>query len=299
MASDNTHDRTLAAATWLLLGVGAGLGLDLCAKQLLLTYSLNQFVLLRSLIAVAIMLSIAPRFGGLDAFKTDKIGWHVVRSVFAIGAMFGFFYGVANMPLINALTLGYTAPLIVTALAAVFLGDGVGWRRWVAVGIGFVGVLVMLRPGSEELSFAAIAVLVAAFCYACQAITARHLGGTETTLSLSFYVVIGPLIVASAFFGSDAWVAPDLEGWVLLSGAAACSIVAWVGFTNGYRAVSPATLAPLEYLGLVGGAVAGLLFWGEVPDSSVVIGAVIIVASGLFVVYRGETKKNGPAGPSL
>ncbi len=299
MDSDNTQDRTLAAAAWLLLGVGAGLGLDLCAKQLLLSYSLNQFVLLRSLIAVAIMLSIAPRFGGRDAFKTDKIGWHVVRSVFAIGAMFGFFYGVANMPLINALTLGYTAPLIMTALAAVFLGDEVGWRRWVAVGIGFVGVLVMLRPGSEELSFAAIAVLVAAFCYACQAITARHLGGTETTLSLSFYVVIGPLIVASVVFSSDNWVAPDMNGWILLFGAASCSILAWVGFTNGYRAVSPATLAPLEYLGLVGGAVAGLLIWGEVPDSWVVIGAVIIVASGLFVVYRGETKKNGPAGPSL
>ncbi len=125
----NTHDQTRVAAAWLVLGVGAGLGLDLCAKQLLMSYSLNQFVLLRSVIAVSIMLSIAPRFGGLAAFKTNKIGWHVVRSVFAIGAMFGFFYGVANMPLINALTLGYTAPLIMTALAAVFLGDDRIHRR--------------------------------------------------------------------------------------------------------------------------------------------------------------------------
>lgn len=301
------HDRTLVAAAWLMLGVSAGLGLDLCAKQLLLSYPLNQFVLLRSLIAIAIMLAIAPRFGGMDALKTRRVGWHIVRSVCAVGAMFGFFYGVANMPLINALTLGYTAPLMMTALVAAFLGDEVGWRRWTAVVVGFIGVLVMLRPGSGELSFAAIAVLVAAFFYACQAITARHLGGTETTLSLSFYVVVGPLLVAMAFFDPDTWITPDFDGWLLLVAAAVCSIVAWVGFTNGYRAVSPATLAPLEYVALVGGAVAGYLIWDEVPDGFVIIGAVIIVASGLFVVYRGEQKstletagkKNGPAGPSL
>ena len=307
MTSSTEHENVLRAASWLILGVSAGLSLDLCAKQLLITYSLNQFVLLRSIIAIAIMLSIAPRFGGISAFRTQRIGWHMVRSGLAVGAMFGFFYGVANMPLINALTLGYTAPLIMTVLAAIFLGDEVGWRRWTAVIIGFVGVLVMLRPGSGELSFAAIAVLIAALCYACQAITARHLGGTESTLSLSFYVVVGPLIVASLFFNTDTWVAPDLAGWTLLSGAAVFSILAWFGFTNGYRAVSPATLAPLEYVALVGGAVAGYLVWDEVPDGWVIVGAVIIVASGLFVVYRGERKaspqpldkKNGPVGPSL
>ena len=239
--------------------------------------------------------------------KTRRIGWHLVRATLAVGAMFGFFYGLAHMPLINALTLGYTAPLIMTALVALFLGDNVGWRRWTAVVIGFIGVLVMLRPGSEEISFAAIAVLVAALCYASQAITARYLGGTESTLSLSFYVVVGPLLVAIAIFGRDTWVAPDLIGWILLFGAAICSIFAWVGFTNGYRAVSPATLAPLEYVALVGGAIAGYLIWDEVPDGWVIVGAAIIVASGLFVVYRSERKptpqaadkKNGPSGPSF
>ena len=298
METGTTHDRTSAAAAWLLLGVSAGLGLDLCAKQFLLSYPLNQFVLLRSMIAIAIMLAIAPRFGGMDALKTRRAGWHVVRSVCAVGAMFGFFYGVANMPLINALTLGYTAPLLMTALVAVFLGDVVGWRRWTAVIIGFVGVLVMLRPGSGELSFPAIAVLIAAFFYACQAITARHLGDTETTLSLSFYVVVGPLLVAMVFFNRDTWITPDLDGWLLVVCAAVCSIGAWVGFTNGYRAVSPATLAPLEYIALVGGAVAGYLIWDEVPDAWVIVGAAIIVASGLFVVYRGEAKKTGLAARS-
>lgn len=291
MAAENDADNVPRAAAWLLLGVTGGLGLDLCAKEILETYSLVQFILLRSLIAIAIMLSITPQFGGLRALHTREVLWHVLRSVFAIGAMFGFFYGLARMPLVNALTLGYTAPLIMTALSALFLGDEIGWRRWLAVGLGFTGVLIMLRPGRGELSLAAIAVLIAAFCYACQAITARRLGGTESTLSLAFYVVVGPLIVAGAVFDSDTWLSPDVGGWILIVGAAVCSIFAWVGFVNGYRAVSPAILAPLEYLALVAGAIAGFLIWDEVPDRWVVVGAVIIMASGVFVVYRSGVQK--------
>ena len=288
MTRTGTDGDLLNAAGWLLLGVLGGLVLDLCAKQVLADYSLTQFVLVRSAIAILIMLAFAPRFGGLDALKTREVGWHLLRSLFAIGAMFGFFYGLANMPLVNALTLGYTAPLIVTALSAIVLGDKVGWRRWTAVIVGFIGVLVMLRPGQQALTLAEAAVLVAAVCYASQAITARKLSGTESTLSLSLYIIIGPLITAALFIDADAWTTPDASGWVLMTTAAAGSVIAWVGFINGYRAVSPATLAPLEYIALVGGAVAGYLIWDEIPDRWVVVGATIIIGSGLFIVYRSE-----------
>jgi len=288
------HETVRTAVAWLLLGVVSGLCLDLFAKQLLQTYSLVQFVFIRSTFAIIIMLAIAPRFGGLKTLHTREVGWHVIRSLFAVGAMFGFFYGLAHMPLVNALTLGYTAPLIVTALSALILGDDVGWRRWTAVVIGFLGVLVMLRPGRGELTFAAIAVLIAAFCYACQAITARRLGGTESTLSLTFYVVVGPLVVSCVFFDADAWLDPGLADWGLLFGAAACSVLAWIGFVNAYRAVSPAILAPLEYLALVAGAIAGYLIWDEVPDIWVVVGAIIIMGSGIFVIYRGKSPEAPP-----
>lgn len=274
------------ASAWLLLGVLAGLGLDLCAKEFLRSYSLTEFVFLRSAIGIVILLSITPRFGGFDALRSREVGWHFLRSLFAIGAMFGFFYGLGRMPLVNALTLGYTAPLIVTALSAIFLGDAVGWRRWSAVIAGFTGVVIMLRPDRSAMSLAEAAVLFAAFCYACQAITARRLSGTESTLALSFWVITGPLVVAAAMIGADNWVTPDFDGWLLVTAAAACSVIAWVGFVNAYRAVSPAILAPIEYLALVGGAVAGYLIWDEVPDRWVVAGALVIIASGIFVVYR-------------
>ena len=284
-------EQLVRAALWILLGVTAGLGLDLCAKAILETYSLTQFVLVRSIIAIGIMLAIAPRFGGIDTLRSERKAWHALRSVLAIGAMFGFFYGIAHMPLIDALTLGYTAPLMMTALSAFVLGDHVGWRRWSAVLAGFGGVLLMLGPGSTATSPAAFAVLLGAFCYACQAITARKLGATESTLALSFYVVVGPFLVASVLIDDASWRQPDLNGWLLLTGAAAFSVVAWIGFVNGYRAVSPAALAPLEYVALVAGAIAGYLIWNEIPTGTVMAGAALIVASGLFIVYRGERQK--------
>jgi drug/metabolite transporter (DMT)-like permease len=288
MSHSLEHGSVIKAAAWLLLGVLGGLGLDLCAKKLLETYSLLQFVFLRSGIGILILLAIAPRFGGLAALRTQEKGWHFLRTLLAIGAMFGFFYGLARMPLVNALTLGYTAPLMVTMLSALFLGDKVGWRRWSAVLAGFVGVVIVLRPGRSALTFAEVAVLIAAFCYACQAITARRLSATESTLALSFWVIVGPLVVAAATIDGGDWSTPDLMGWLLIVSAAAASVIAWFGFVNGYRAVSPATLAPLEYVAIVLGAVAGYLLWDEVPDRWVVAGALLIIASSIFVVYRSE-----------
>ncbi len=275
-----------------MLGVTGGLCLDLCAKEILQTYSLSEFVLVRSAIGLAIFLALAPRFfGGYRMLRTERLAWHALRTSLAIGAMFGFFYGLARMPLVNALTLGFTAPLMVTALSVPFLGERVGWRRWGAVTAGFIGTLIMLRPGSADFSFASIAILIAAFCYACQAITARYLT-TESILSLSVYVIAGPLIFASILVGSDSWVTPDTKGWILMTGAGICSVIAWVGLINGYRRSSPAILAPFEYTALVGGAIAGYLIWDEMPDRWVIAGATTIIMSGLYVVYREVGLRN-------
>ena len=286
MAEENREDAIGAAVAYLLLGVVGGLGLDLCAKGLLATYSLEQFVFLRSLIGLAIFILIGRQFGGFASLITARWRWHLLRSLLAIGAMFGFFYGLARMPLVDALTLGFTAPLMVTALSVPMLGEHVGWRRWSAVVAGFVGVLIILRPVGSEVSFAAVAVLFAAFCYACMAITARKLSATESSYALSIYVIVGPLVASLLLLGQGTWQAPDASGWLLFALAGACSVIAWIGIIGGYRRASPALLAPFEYTALVGGAIAGYLIWDEVPDRWVALGATVIIGSGLFVVYR-------------
>lgn len=286
MTQDSRQDSTAGAVGFMLVGVLGGLGLDLCAKGLLETYSLEQFIFLRSVIGILIFLLIGRQFGGLRSLLTSNWHWHLLRTVLSTCTMFAFFYGLARMPLVDALTLGFTAPLMVTALSVPFLREHVGWRRWAAVIAGFIGVLIILRPGATEISFASIAVLFAAFTYACIAITSRKLAATETSYALSVYVVAGPMVVSATLLGDGGWRAPDLFGWVLFTLAGICSVITWLGIVNAYRRASPAMLAPFEYTALIGGAIAGYLIWSEIPDRWVLAGAAVIVAAGLFVVYR-------------
>jgi drug/metabolite transporter (DMT)-like permease len=286
MVHDVRQDSTAPAVGFILLGVSGGLGLDLCAKALLVDYSLEQFVFLRSLIGVSIFLLLGKQFGGWRSLVTAKWRWHLLRTFLSTITMFAFFYGLANMRLVDALTLGFTAPLMVTALSVLFLGEHVGWRRWIAVSAGFIGVLIILRPGSTPVSFASVAVLIAAFTYACMAITSRKLSTTESGYALSVYVIAGPMVVSATMLSGGNWQTPDANGWLLFTMAGASSVITWIGIIGAYRRASPALLAPFEYTALIGGAIAGYLIWNEIPDRWVVLGASIIIASGLFVVYR-------------
>jgi drug/metabolite transporter (DMT)-like permease len=199
--------------------------------------------------------------------------------------MFGFFYGLSRMPLVNALTIAFTAPLFVTGLSVPFLGEHVGWRRWLAVIVGFIGVLIVLRPGQGMFTPAAIGVIIAALCYAGLALTARKLAATESSFSLAVYVVTGPFLVSSSLLPGH-FTMPTAGGWFLFVLAGLCSALAWVGIVGGYRRAPPAMLAPFEYTALIGAAIAGYLIWDEVPDVWVITGGLVIIASGLFIVYR-------------
>jgi drug/metabolite transporter (DMT)-like permease len=279
------EDHFGTALAFLMLGVVAGLALDLCAKWLLADYSLEQFVFLRSAFGVFFFLSATRWYGGLSSLRTRRWQWHLLRTVLATGAMFGFFYGLSHMPLVNALTIAFTAPLIVTALSVPFLGEHVGWRRWAAVIAGFIGVVVVLRPGEGMLTPASLAVIAAAFCWAGLTVTARKLATTESSFSLSIYITAGPLLVSSFVLRGN-YIAPTAEAWLLFIAAGLCSALAWVGIVGGYRRAPPVVLAPFEYTALIGAAIAGYLIWDEIPDRWVITGGLIIIASGIYIVYR-------------
>ena len=286
MTSHSSPDDHYGAAVgFLLFGVTSGLALDLCAKWLLADYSLTQFVFLRSIFGLLFFLFTARFYGGFGSLKTSRWQWHLLRTLLATGAMFGFFYGLSQMPLVNALTIAFTAPLFVTGLSVPFLGEHVGWRRWLAVVVGFAGVLIVLRPGEGMFTPAAIGVIFAALCYAGLALTARKLAATESSFALSVYVVTGPFLVSSTLISGD-FTMPTVTGWFFFALAGLCSALAWIGIVGGYRRAPPAMLAPFEYTALIGAAAAGYLIWDEVPDLWVITGGLVIIASGLFIVYR-------------
>lgn len=279
------EDHFGTALAFLMLGVTGGLALDICAKWLLVDYSLEQFVFLRSGFGVLFFLMSARWYGGFGSLKSKRWHWHLLRTALATGAMFGFFYGLSRMPLVNALTIAFLAPLIVTALSVPFLGEHVGWRRWLAVVAGFIGVLIVLRPGSGMFTPASVAVLIAAFCWAGLSVTARKLAATESSYSLSLYITAGPLVI-SAFMLPGKYTPPTPDAWILFIIAGLCSALAWVGIVGGYRRAPPVVLAPFEYTALIGAAIAGYLIWDEVPDQWVIVGGSIIITSGIYIVYR-------------
>jgi len=289
----SSSDHYGTAVAYLLFGVTAGLTLDLIGKWLLADYSLVQFVFLRSLFSL-IFFVIATRFyGGIDTLTTHRWRWHTLRSFLSIAMTFGFFFGLARMPIVNALTIAFTAPLIVTALSAPFLGERVGWRCWLAVLAGFGGVIITLRPGAGMFTPAAIAVIIAAIGYAGLALTTRKLAATESSLSLAVYCLAGPLLV-SAFLLPGDYTPPTPSSWALFVIAGLCSALAWVGIVSGYRRAPPAQLSPFEYTALLGAAIAGYLIWGEVPDLWVIAGGLVIVGSGLFVAYAQRVPTTAP-----
>ena len=201
------------------------------------------------------------------------------------GSMLTFFYALKFLPLADVIVIAYAAPLIVTALSRPFLGEPVGSWRWAAVIVGFVGVLIVVRPGLGVVHPAAFVALVGAAFYSGLSLTARKLARTESPWSLSLYSFIAPtLIMSIASFGS--WTMPNPEDWIIFALSGIFGALAFLCVNAAYVRAPATIVVPFEYTGLIWATGAGFLFWGEVPGLNTWLGAAIIVASGMLILYR-------------
>jgi len=271
--------------TYMCVGVFFLVALDVAARWLLERYSLLQLVFLRSTFSAALILIIVVSRGQLAELRTRRFGWHVIRSVLMAGSMFSFFHALRFIPLADIMIFAFASPLLVTALSRPFLGEAVGPRRWAAVVVGFVGVLIVLRPGTGTVHPAAIYALIGVGFYAALGLTARKLSVTETTWSLSLYTFAVPWALAG-FMGMGSWQAPGVVDWLMF---ATCGVFGGLGivFVNAaYQRAPVAIIVPFEYTALVWAVAAGFIFWGEIPDRYAWLGAAVITVSGLYILYR-------------
>ena len=275
------------------LGAICMVGLDASARMLLETYSLPQLVVLRCLFSISLIVAFTAARSELAALRTKRPGWHVFRSFLMAGSMFAFFHALRHIPLADVIIIAFAAPLIITALSRPFLGEPVGPWRWTAVIVGFVGVLVVLRPGSGLMHPAAFIALGGSVTYASLSLTARKLRHTESTAALSVYLFGVPGVIgAVGSFGR--WTAPDAEGWILFAVCGFFGGLAFIFINAAYRQAQAAVIVPFEYTGLIWAAAAGYLFWGEVPGANTWLGAAIIIASGLFILFRETAVRRRP-----
>jgi drug/metabolite transporter (DMT)-like permease len=230
------------------------------------------------------------------AWSLATVGWkpllrvrwplHVLRGVIGIAMMASFVYALKRMPLSTTYTIFFVAPLLITAMSVPFLGERVGPRRWTAIGIGLVGVLVVLRPSGEGMaSTAGLAVLLAAFGYAVSAITVRVLARSDSNQAMVAWLLASMALGSGALAWQD-WQPIRHEDLWLIAAVGVVGAVAQYAITHAFRHGEASLLAPLEYTALVWGVLLDAFVWGVLPDGVVWIGAAIIVASGLYLIRR-------------
>ncbi len=291
-----TRDRIGLGIAGILIGMFAVSIMDALAKWLGEGYPIAELVFFRNLFALppALFILWRQRGGRASLVLRWKTG-HVLRAILALGATFTFFLGLRYLPLAEAISIAFAAPLLVTALSVPILGERVGPHRWAAVMAGFVGVLVMTRPGAEAFRPEALYILAAALCYALAMLVTRRLARSDTTPAIMLSsICIAILLSGLALpFG---WRTPlGVDFWLL----ALLGLVGGFGMyfmTQAYRYAPAAVIAPFDYTALLWGTLFGWLVWHELPGANVWLGAAIVIASGLYIVHR-ETRAGPRAAP--
>ncbi|WP_368417463.1 DMT family transporter [Rhodovarius sp.] len=256
-----------------------------CVKALQGGIPLAQVVLARSVFALPVMLPLVWRAGGWQALRTNNPMGHGGRILWGLIGMAGAFHGYATLPLASVTALGFAMPLFLTLLAVPLLGESIDRRRLGAVLVGFLGVLVMLRPSGggpgQWPDYAAV--LVATLAWALAMISIRRMGEAgESGVTIVAWFAIGCSAI-SAVFAWPVWVWPGAEQWALLAGVGLISAVAQLLMTEAYRRGDTTLVAPFEYSGIVWTTLLGMLVWAEAPDGYDALGIAILVGCGLYI----------------
>ncbi len=263
--------------------------MDALIKHLAGRYPTLQLVFARNVFALIPVIYPLMKDGGFKLLRTRRPVGHALRAVFGLISMCCFFYAYGQLELATVIAIGFSAPLFMTALSVPMLGEPVGWRRWTAVLVGFVGVLIMTRPGVGMLEATALIAVLGAFLYALVVVVIRKLGATEHPATIVLYFTFTSAMVSGAAM-PFLWVTPTLGDWPFLIGIGLLGGVAQLTMTRAFMQAPVAVIAPFEYSSMLWAVTLGYFFWGEVPDRWVWVGTAIVVGSGLYILYR-ETRR--------
>lgn len=252
----------------------------------------GEMVFARNFVVLAALAAVLGMRGTLrDAFRTKNIRGHLLRSFANIGSIFCNFAGLARIPLAEATAIGFATPLFTVVLAATFLREAVRLWRWSAVLVGFVGVLVMLSPHfggavhGTEAALGAVLVLISALLIAVVMTQLRHLSKTESTPTLLlYYSLFASAASLATLYGG--WVLPSAGDFIALVGIGVFGGMGQTLITESLRYAPASVVAPFGYASMLWSTVIGYMWLGELPAPMVFVGAAIVIASGLLVIWR-------------
>ncbi|MEK9671946.1 MAG: DMT family transporter [Rhodospirillaceae bacterium] len=252
----------------------------------------GQIMFLRGVIGGLMVIAITAATRGAGALHPKSLTIHGLRGAISILATFTYLLGIPDVPLAMATAILFASPILMTALAPFFIGEDVGWRRWSAVGAGFVGVLIIIRPTGSGLEWAVLFILAAAFGEAVRDLITRGASGRETTHSILFTMM---LFMAGSGLVLPPYDWPDMAAlhWTVMIGATAIWTTAHVFLIEAFRFGEAALLAPFKYCNLFFATILGFVIWGNLPDAWIWTGSAVIVASGLYILHR-EVLRRAP-----
>lgn len=286
----------------LLAGVAIFSLQDLIVKLISADYPVHQVMTIRSLVAMPLLLLMVGFEGRLRRLFPPRSSLLTLRGAINLFAYMTYYLGLASLPIATCVALYFTAPLFIVLLSVIVLKERVEARQWAAIFIGFVGVIILVRPGSALFQWSALLPVTAGVTYAASQIVARKVGQSEGPATMAAYsngvFLLGASALALVFGGGSLATEANpslaflLRGWSWPDGAdlllmMACGLIAAAALTllsEAYRSAPANRLAPLEYSALGWSIIYGWVFWRELPDAVGAVGIAVIIAAGLYVV---------------
>jgi len=271
---------TFNLLAWVMLPI-----MDGFAKYLSSDLPVLQITWARYFFTVAFTLPIMFFFFRKNLVWTDKPKLQLIRGLILLTANVCFFYSISIISLAKALTLAFIAPLIVTAFSPIFLGEKVGFRRWSAVIIGFIGSMVVIRPGFVEINLASLAALGTGVMYGFYLIITRKLSSSDNPLlTLLLTGVVGAIIIS--FVMPFVWIKPTLNQWSMMAAIGVFACIGHLFIILSLKYADASKLAPFSYFEIVTNIIIGYYFFSDFPDKWTFIGLFIIILSGIYISRR-------------
>lgn len=271
---------------------------DALTKTVTPELSVPQIMAIRGLMTMIIVYVVARYLGAKLSLRVMMQPLVLLRTGLEIAGTLSFLYALSSIHFATMASIMQSLPLVVTLGAALFLGEPVGWRRWTAIGIGFLGVLLIIRPGPEGFQPAALGAVMAMLFTAARDLTTRRIKATVPTLSVTFFTCIantaaGALLIVP----TDGWQPVSAEALIYLAVASVLVFCGYQAVIKAMRTGEVSFIAPFRYTGLLWGLTISIVAFGERPSATMLAGAAIVIGSGLYSFYRERKRRLGDAAP--